>query len=321
MKLRPALFFLFVLGSVARAGDWTEARRELVAGNPMEQQVAMMKFRKGDRTAVPVLIEIIKEEKDPMAKARAGESLGHLFKNPANRDSEDIAVLGTLADSDDHYVAEAGLGALANFKGDERAKQHIRHAIAEKKDDSVRGVAIGWLSLASGRDGTETEFIKRLLKDKSDFVRVRAASSLGRDGKADGISVVLELLRRTPSRAERVIISEAAMAAGVIGDRSAIPELEKIAASKKEYGGARFYAMTALKAIELKGIAVRSEKISFLTGLLAHPTYQRWATGELLALPGPDTTAAVQAIADDASNAGQTQASRIIRALREGWPR
>ncbi len=317
MNFSLTFFCLFSIGTAARAADWNDTKRQLVAGSPMEQQEAMAKFRKGDRTALPVLISILKEEKDPMARARAGESLGHLLKSPANRDLEDIAVLGALADSDDRYVAEAGLRGLTNFKGNEHAKQHIRRAITEKKDDTVRGVAIGLLSMASGRDGTETEFIKRLLKDKSDFVRVRAASSLGRAGSADGFSVVLEILQRPPSRAETMIISEAALAAGEIGDRSAILALEKIAQSKKEYGVAKFHAMTALKAIELKGIFERSEKITFLTKLLSHPSYQRWATGKLLAMPGPDTTAAVQAIAKDASNAGRVQAARLLKAFKE----
>lgn len=317
MNFSLTLFCLFSVGTAARAANWSETKRQLIAGSPVEQQEAMAKFQKGDRTAVPILIEILKEEKDPMAKARAGGSLGHLLKSPINRHSGDITVLGELVDSTDRHVAEAGLAALANFKGDDRAKRHIRRAITEKKDDSVRGVAIGWLSVASGNDGTETEFIKGLLKDKSDFVRVRAAYSLGKAGRIDGTSVVLEILKRPPSRTERRIIAEAASAAGVIGDRSAIPMLEKIAKSKKEYGVAKFDAMTALKAIELKGIAARSEKINFLTGLLGHPSYQRWATGELLGLPGPDTTAAVQAIADDASNEGRTQAARILKALKE----
>lgn len=321
MNFSLTFLFLFALGTAAGATDWSEAKRQLVSGSPREQQEAMTRFRKGDRTALPVLIGILRGEKDPMARARAGESLGQLLKSPANRESGDIPVLGALADSEDRHVAQAGLRALANFKRDERAKQHIRRAITEKKDDSVRGVAIGLLSITSESDGTETEFIKRLLKDKSDFVRIRAASDLGRDGKSDGAPVVLEILRRPPSRAGTMIMAEAALAAGEIGDRSAIPALEKIAKSKKEYGIAKFHAMTALKKIELIGIRERGQKINFLTGLLPQPSYSRWAAGELLALPGADTTAAVQAVADDASNEGRTQAARILKAIKEAGPR
>lgn len=320
MSLSLTFFLLFALGTAASATDWSETKRQLVSGSPMEQQEAMTKFGKGNRTAVPVLIGIIKEEKDSMAKARSGEALMHLLQSPANRAPSDIPILSALADSDDRYVARSGLEALSNFKGDEQAKDCIRRAIVEKKDDFVRAPAIGWLSKAAGGEEFEAEFLKKLLKDKSDLIKVRAASSLGRAGRTDGTSVVLEILRRSPSRAETMIMAEAALAAGEIGDHSAIPALEKIAKSKKEYGVAKSHAMAALKKIELKGLGSRSEKINFLAGLLSQPSYSRWASGELLAMRGPDTKAAVQAIADDASNAGRTQAARILKALKEDMP-
>ena len=219
MNLNHILFYVALFSISAEAYDWSETKQQLISGKPKEQQEAMAKFGKGDRTAVPVLIEIVAKEKDSAARARAGQTLIRLMKIPANRTPADIPTLGALVDSEDRAVAGAALGALANFQGDAHAKQYIRRAIAAKRDDFIRAQAVGCLSIVSEHDGSEGEFLKDLLKDKAELVRVRAAYSLGKSNSADGLPVVLEILRRPPGNGQALmIISEAASAAGEIGD-------------------------------------------------------------------------------------------------------
>jgi|GEM_PF-6447050 len=316
------LFFLYAFLGVPflSASSLADQRRFLISGSAQEQQQSMAALAKVGRPAVPLLLEVIRDEKDPMAKARAGSALHELFKNVQNRASEDLKMLSPLANSADGVVADAALESVALFREEPEARIIIRKSIQEKRNEMLRAKAIGWLAVVSNYDPAEAGFLQGLLADESEIVRIRAAYSLGRMGHRDGLPLLIEILNRVPDQSRNwALLWEAASAAGAIGSRDALPALEKIAKSNK-YGPAKAGAKMAIKEIELKGIATREKQLIFLAKLLGNPYYARWAAGHLLDMPGHDTIAILNPLVEDPHNPGREAASRVLSALRAETP-
>jgi HEAT repeat protein len=100
------------------------------------------------------------------------------------------------------------------------------------KDLEVRGAAV--VALGEHEDPAVIQPLIQALSDDSAFVREQAARSLGRRGRASA-SAVPALTRRLESDDATSVRLHAAEALGQIGDRSALPSLERASHDPNPY--------------------------------------------------------------------------------------
>jgi HEAT repeat protein len=112
------------------------------------------------------------------------------------------------------------------------------------KDLEVRGAAA--VSLGEYEGPAAITALIAALSEKSEFVQERAARALGRYGPASA-SAVSTLMKLLTGDAVHGVKLHAAIALGQIGDRSAVPALEKAARDKDPYVSRA--ALEALKTI------------------------------------------------------------------------
>ena len=96
----------------------------------------------------------------------------------------------------------------------------------------MRGAAA--VSLGDHPDTSAVGPLVVALSDKSDFVRAQTSRALGVNGRAaaPAVPVLIKLLLSDP---EREVKRQAATALGLIGDRSALPALERASSDSDSY--------------------------------------------------------------------------------------
>jgi HEAT repeat protein len=141
-------------------------------------------------------------------------------------------VVARLTSDKDPFVRKAAAYALAGFSGPERTAALI--GALKDKDQEVRGASA--LALGDHADSTAVAPLAAALSDKNAFVRAQAARALGVNGPA-AASAVPELVRRLGSDGDGEVKRHAATALGTIGDRSALPALERASRDSDFYLG------------------------------------------------------------------------------------
>jgi len=164
----------------------------------------------------------------------------------SERGSDSVALLlvTRLAEDNEQFVRKAAAYALAKFHSPERTAALIK--ALNDKDIEVRGAAA--VSLGDHADANAVAALSAALGDKSSFVRAQAARGLGVNGSAAGqaVSRLISLLSSDP---DGEVKRQAAAALGRIGDRSALPALERARRDKDPYLAEA--ASDALKQIQL----------------------------------------------------------------------
>jgi HEAT repeat protein len=142
-----------------------------------------------------------------------------------------VAVIAArLAQDKKPFVRKAAAYALGKFGRAEGTAALI--AALKDKDLEVRGAAA--VALGEYRDASAIAPLSAALADKSEFVRAQAARALGTNGRAAAQSVPL-LINLLTSDKDQNVKRHAATALGQIGERAALPALERAARSHDPY--------------------------------------------------------------------------------------
>jgi HEAT repeat protein len=204
---------------------------QLKSGNTEERREAVMRLsRLEGQTAASALISALADS-SPSVRAHVLAALGERSETSAVP-----FVVSRLTSDKDPFVRKAAAYALARFLGSERTSALI--GALKDKDLEVRGAAA--VSLGAHPDASAVPALAVALFDKSDFVRAQTARALGVNGRAAAPTVpaLINLLLSDP---DREVKRQAATALGLIGDRSALPALERARDDSDSYlaGAAR----------------------------------------------------------------------------------
>jgi HEAT repeat protein len=139
-------------------------------------------------------------------------------------------VAARLTSDKDAFVRKAAAYALGRFSGTGRTAALVE--ALKDKDLEVRGAAA--VSLGDHPDAAALAPLAASLSDKSAFVRAQAARALGVNGSAatQAVSALIRLLASDP---DVEVKRQAATAVGSIGDRSALPALERASDDRDTY--------------------------------------------------------------------------------------
>ena len=137
---------------------------------------------------------------------------------------------GRLKQDKDIFVRKTAAYALAGFQGSERTLA-LTSALQDK-DAEVRAAAAS--ALGDHADAEAITALSTALADKSDFVRARASYALGVNGRM-AVSAVAKLIELLSVDKDNEVRRQAAGALGSIGDRAALPALERARHDKDPY--------------------------------------------------------------------------------------
>jgi|GEM_PF-1507509 len=179
---------------------------------------------------------------DPSPKVRAA-----VVASLAERGDESaVPILSArLARDKDQFVRKAAAYALGKFHEGERTAA-LTGALRDK-DSEVRAAAA--ISLGDHADADAVAPLAGALSDKNDFVRAQAARALGANGRV-AVQTVPALIALLAKDKDEEVKREAASALGQMGDRSALPALERARHDKDPYLAQA--ASDAIKVIEGK---------------------------------------------------------------------
>jgi HEAT repeat protein len=156
---------------------------------------------------------------DPSPRVRAAAAAGIAER----REAPAVPLLAAcLAKDKDAFVRKMAAYALGGFRGFDRTAALI--AALKDKDAEVRGAAA--VSLGVVADSEAVAPLTTSLSDKNAFARAHAARALGVNGSA-AVQAVPQLIRLLTSDEDGEVKRQAATALGSIGDRSALPALER----------------------------------------------------------------------------------------------
>jgi HEAT repeat protein len=141
------------------------------------------------------------------------------------------------------FVRKTAAYALGNLQSPLATPSLV--AALKDKEQEVRSAAI--VAIGQYRDTSAIRPLINSLADKADFVRAYAAYALGINGK-DATEAVPAIVRLFTSDDDLEVRRQAAHALGRIGDRSALPHLERARHSSDPY--LRIAVIEAIKLIE-----------------------------------------------------------------------
>ena len=146
-------------------------------------------------------------------------------------DSSLVPVIAArLAQDKKPFVRKAAAYALGKL-GRTEGTAALAAALKDK-DIEVRGAAA--VALGEYADASAIAPITAALEDKSEFVRAQSARALGANGRAAAASTSL-LIKLLDSDKDQDVRRHAATALGQIGERSALPALERAARNHDPY--------------------------------------------------------------------------------------
>lgn len=209
------------------------------SGEEERREAAMQLARLKSEAAFRALASAVN---DPSPRVRAA-----VVASLAERGDESaVPILITLLASDkDQFVRKATAYALGRFHEGERTAA-LAGALRDK-DAEVRAAAA--ISLGDHADTGAIAPLASALSDKNSFVRAQAARALGVNGRA-AVQTVPALMTLLTKDEDNEVKRQAAAALGQIGDRSALPALERATRDKDPYLAQA--ASDALRLIEKK---------------------------------------------------------------------
>ena len=176
------------------------------------------------------------DDKSSLVRAAAITGIG------ASGDASYVPLIAShLAGEKEIFVRKTAAYALGRLQGP-AATAALVTALRDKMDE-VRGAAA--VALGQYPDASAVEPLILSLSDKSDFVRASAAQALGINGRS-AKAAVPALIALLTSDKNVLAKREAAIALGLIGDRSALPALNQAQMDKDPY-----LSRAALDAIEM----------------------------------------------------------------------
>ncbi len=176
------------------------------------------------RAAIPALTYALNDSSERV-RAHAITGLARLG------DSSLVPVIAArLAQDKNPFVRKAAAYALGKFGRTEATAALV--AALKDKDTEVRGAAA--VALGEYADAAAIAPLTAALEDKSEFVRAQAARALGVNGRA-AAAVVPILIKLLASDKDPNVKRHAATALGQIGERAALPELERAARHHDPY--------------------------------------------------------------------------------------
>jgi HEAT repeat protein len=205
------------------------------SGEEERREAAMQLARLKSEAAFRALASAVN---DPSPRVRAA-----VVASLAERGDESAVPLlaARLATDKDQFVRKATAYALGRFHEGERTGA-LAGALRDK-DPEVRAAAA--ISLGDHADAGAVAPLASALSDKNDFVRAQAARALGVNGRA-AVQTVPALMTLLTKDGDNEVKRQAAGALGQIGDRSALPALERATHDKDPY-----LAQAAIDAITL----------------------------------------------------------------------
>lgn len=197
----------------------------LKSSDEEERREAVMMLSSFEGNAALPAIESALTDNSPRVRAAAVNSLA------SRRESSIVPLLAARLTQDKiQFVRKAAAYALGSFQGPERTRALI--GALTQKDLEVRGAAA--VSLGDHPDADTIAALTNALSDKSAFVRAQAARGLGVNARASQPAVPT-LIRLLGSDGDSEVKRQAAAALGLIGDRSAVPALERARQNQDPY--------------------------------------------------------------------------------------
>lgn len=214
---------------------------------------------------------------------QASYKLSELMRNSKNRNLETRNRLMKLARNEDYRMHDPAFDCLMHFKGDSDVRKLLIETLHGNPDESTRGKTTGRLMINTDHDAAVFPELEKALRDPSEFVRVRSAQDLARQGNYAGVPLVRKILSEiplTPQDDHR--IGTAARAAGDMRHKDLLVPLRKLIALGKAAPYSSREAASAIWLTELRLETDRQGKMAYIRKIAETERGLYWIEGTLL---------------------------------------
>lgn len=219
---QPPIYQQNATSTDAEVAHWTS---QLKSSSQEERREAAMQLARLKGEAAFRALASAVNDPSPQVRAAVVASLAE------RGDESAVPILSArLARDKDQFVRKAAAYGLGRFHEGERTAA-LASALSDK-DPEVRAAAA--ISLADHADAEAVPPLASALSDKNDFVRAKAARALGVNGRS-AVQTVPALIALLTKDEDGEVKRQAADALGQIGDRSALPALERARHHKDPY--------------------------------------------------------------------------------------
>ena len=213
-------------------------KASLTSSDEEERRNAVLTLATIGTPAAAAALATVVDDSSPKVRAAAIAGLGY------TGDQNYVPLASALLARDKEvFVRKAAAYALGRLRGPVATTALVE--ALKYKEAEIRGAAAA--ALAEYAATSAIEPLMRLLNDKSDFVRAQAARALGINGSA-ARAAIPALIKVLDSDKSIEAKQEAAIALGSIGDRSALPALNRAQRDEGPYLSRA--AIDAIKRIE-----------------------------------------------------------------------